>query len=580
MTAPGIVPQGRPLSDDDVRDRLDAIRETYGGTTGEVAVVGGFGAAVVVERGHLELRDGVGEHRRERRFAKTDAPRRVVVTSGTDGVVSLESLRWCASVGTPVVILGRDGALLAAGPPGRTTARLLRAQALALHTAAGVEVTRYVISSKLRGQARVLTRLADDDGASLLLGLACAAEHGESIDEVRAGEAGGANVYWSAWERLVEVRWTAKDRPRVPSTWCRFNGRRSAVHPGSPRTATDPVGAMLNYGYKLCEAEATLALRRMGMSETLGVLHADMAARPSFSCDVMEAVRPLVDEHVLAVAEAPLRKRTFVEDSRGVVRVAAPMSHRLAEAMPAYATALGPVVEHVAGLLSQSSPYDVSVPTILSGAKHRVAARRRVAAEREDVGTARGTSQGPNPGGLAPRGRPRRRPVTVLPIPDAICQGCGALLPVEPDRDRSRRGWCDACLPERRVEVGSAMQAASRAAAETFAAATGTLPSHTPEATAARRAANARQVAAERSWEQADTPQLDERWYVEQIAPKLAVLTLPAIARATGVSTSAASKWRSGRTTPHPRHWAALASLAGVPLPAGVPDEGPAEAAS
>jgi len=53
----------------------------------------------------------------------------------------------------------------------------------------------------------------------------------------------------------------------------------------------------------------------------------------------------------------------------------------------------------------------------------------------------------------------------------------------------------------------------------------------------------------------------DEEWYRKVIAPQLATLTLPAIAKATGVSTSAASKWRAGRAVPHPRHWAALATL-------------------
>jgi hypothetical protein len=96
----------------------------------------------------------------------------------------------------------------------------------------------------------------------------------------------------------------------------------------------------------------------------------------------MEAVRPVVDAHVLDVLGGPLRKREFTEDARGVVRCLAPITHRLAEAMPSYAVVLGPVVEHVAGLLATSSPYDVNVPTVLSGAKHKAAARKRVDAER------------------------------------------------------------------------------------------------------------------------------------------------------------------------------------------------------
>ena len=557
---------------EDIAESAEAVRETFSCPLGAggVAVVDGRGCMVNVERGRLHIADGLGPHRRERTWDKATHDLRRVVVVGADAMISTAALRWCAGTGVSLVVLGPDGAVLSGGPPGRSTARLLRAQAVALYGATGVEVAGYVIGCKLRGEAKVLRRLGEHDAAGTLDEMAEAVGNVDSIEQVRAIEAGGANVYWGAWERAAEVVFTRKDLPRVPEAWRRFNGRRSAINPGSPRSATDVAGALLNYEYKLTEVESTIALSRIGLSETLGVLHADMPNRPSFSCDVQEAVRPLADEHVLDICRGPLLKRTFVEDSRGVVRVLSPMSHRLAEAMGAFGEALGPVVERVAAILAKSSPYDLKVPTVLSGAKHRAAARRRVTAERASGAAGAPAPVGPNPGGIAPRGRPRRKPAT-LPVPEPLCHGCGAKLPVEADRDRSRRGWCDACLPERRGEVGSVMQAASRTAAQTFAELTGALPSHTPEATAARRAANARQVAVQRAWEETTTGELDEHWYIEQIAPALAAFTLPAIARATGVSTSAASKWRAGRTTPHRRHWAALAELAGVKVPVDPP---------
>lgn len=559
---PRILAMGPALAPEDVADRLDAVAATFGCSHAEVAVVDGFGVRVVVESGHLELHDGLAEHRRLRRIAKVDAPRRLVVGGGAEGIVTFDALRWCTKNALPVAILGTDGAALAAGPPGRDDARLLRAQALALYTEAGVEITKYLIATKLRGQARVLaSRLDEHDPASTLIELENAVDGAGSIEEVRQLEAVGANVYWAGWERTVEVVFARRDVPRIPEHWRRFNGRRSSVNPGSPRSATDCAGAVLNYSYRLAEIEATVALRRMGLSESLGVLHADTAGRPSFSCDVMEAVRARVDEHVLDICSGPLRKRTFSEDARGVVRCMAPLTHQLARAMPAYAHALGPVVEHVAGLLAASSPYDVKVPTVLSGANHKAAARRRV--DQGSSSTPR-PAVGPGVAGLAPRGRPRRKPATAPPVPDAACQGCGTLLPVETDRARSRRGWCDVCLPERREEAGTAMQGASLAAASAFAEVTGARPSHTPEASAARSAANARQRAAQAAW-QPIVEGVDERRYLEEVAPRLATLTLPAIARATGASTSAASKWRAGRTTPHRRHWEALAALVSEP---------------
>ena len=67
-TAPRIIAEGSALTPEDVADHMGAIEATYARSdTAGVAVVDGFGARVVVNRGHLVLTDGVGEHRRERR---------------------------------------------------------------------------------------------------------------------------------------------------------------------------------------------------------------------------------------------------------------------------------------------------------------------------------------------------------------------------------------------------------------------------------------------------------------------------------------------------------------------------------
>jgi CRISPR-associated endonuclease Cas1 len=534
--------------------------EVYGqDDRAEVAVVDGFGAQVVVERGHLELRDGVGQDRRIRRYSKIRPPRRVVVGIGTVGAISLDALRWCVRVGTPLVVLSNDGAILAAGPAGRNDSRLLRAQALALYGPTGLDVTRYLIRAKLAGQAQLLRLHFDEEqAASTIERLASEVEPADSIKEIRQLEAASANVYFAAFERSVETVFVRKDAPRVPEHWLRFNGRRSSINPQTPRNATDPAGALLNYGYKLAEVEAGLAARRMGLDPGIGILHADVAGRASFACDLMEAVRPNVDAHVLDVLASPLRKREFGEDARGVVRCLAPITHRLAEAMPSYGVALGPVVEHVAEVLAASSPYDVQVPTVLSRSKHRAAARKRAGGAGE-----RSTTKGPNPGSLAPRGKRRVNPYASPPLPLQVCRGCGGQLPVDLDRDRPRIDWCPECLPGRRIEIGRAMAADGRAANQQIMEITGVRPTHTSNASRARASAVVRQREEQRRWTAANAGSQVQtvEWFLFEVQPHLTTLSLTAIARATSVSTTTASKWRSGRALPHRRHWEALAAL-------------------
>jgi hypothetical protein len=64
-----------------------------------------------------------------------------------------------------------------------------------------------------------------------------------------------------------------------------------------------------------------------------------------------------------------------------------------------------------------------------------------------------------------------------------------------------------------------------------------------------------------RSWARERADQRDEAWFKREIAPKLDAFSLKEIAKATGLSLAAWSRFRAGARTPHPRHWRALLSL-------------------
>jgi hypothetical protein len=294
-------------------------------------------------------------------------------------------------------------------------------------TPAGFEATRYLIASKLAGQASVAKgRLANREAAETISRLRDELEDAETLEEIRHVEAIAANVYWNAWGE-IEVPFVRRDAPRVADHWRAFEGRRSAVNVGTSRSATDPANTLLNYGYRLLEAEGRLACLAVGLDPGLGILHSDLKGRDSMVLDVMEAVRPVVDGYVLDLFKVRLLTKTdFAEDGRGVLRVLPPLTHRIAEAMPTWAQAFGPVVEHVARILSVSSPYDISVPSVLTRDKHKAAAARRVAVPA--LPTRSGAlSPGPNPGGLSPRAKQRQRPsVSAQPrLLRRTCRGCG-----------------------------------------------------------------------------------------------------------------------------------------------------------
>src|SRR5712691_661599 len=121
-----------------------------------VVTLFGYGITVHVDRGHLILEDGIGVARRQARFPRVGHGLRRLVVIGSDGMVSLAALRWLADQNAAFVMLNRDGSVLATtGPVRSSDARLRRAQALADHSGASLQITRELISAKLAGQEQV-----------------------------------------------------------------------------------------------------------------------------------------------------------------------------------------------------------------------------------------------------------------------------------------------------------------------------------------------------------------------------------------------------------------------------------------
>ncbi len=308
-----------------------------------VCVVDGYGIKVTTRSGRLVVSDGIGRQRRERTYNRATHGLSRLVVMATTGHITVEAYRWLDQLGIGLAMLDptTGDVTLATARVANDDARLRRAQALAMGTRTGLDIAKYLIGLKLTGQAAVTRQeLTSPEAAETIDQLARSVEHSPSLEEVRQLEASAANLYWFAWGQ-VEARFVKSDTPRVPENWHRFEGRRSAVTPGTARNATDPINALLNFSYRLVEAEGHLATLAVGMDPGMGILHADLKRRTSFVLDLIEAVRPLADLHVLRLVRAhPLRWRDFHEDARGVVRVLSPLTHRLAEGMPGYADLL------------------------------------------------------------------------------------------------------------------------------------------------------------------------------------------------------------------------------------------------
>ncbi len=120
-----------------------------------VLVADGYGISIRVNRGHLVISDGIGQHRRERRLPRIQRSIRRILVLGHTGTLSLDAVRWCADTGVTLLQVDTDGRVVAVTSRGPDDARLRRAQALSADRPSGLHITRTLLGVKLGGQAAV-----------------------------------------------------------------------------------------------------------------------------------------------------------------------------------------------------------------------------------------------------------------------------------------------------------------------------------------------------------------------------------------------------------------------------------------
>ncbi len=488
-----------------------------------VLVLNGYGIRVQVNAGHLTLHDGIADERRTIRLPRVNHGLKRLVMIGSDGFVTLEALRWISDVGAAFVMLDRRGKVLAiTGPVSPSDAKLRRAQALALGNGTALKISRELISQKLAGQ-NLLVRdmLRDSASADTIARYRAELSSAASVESVRLIEAQAARAYWQVWSDLP-ILWPRKDEHRVPEHWKRFGSRISPLT-HSPRLAANPPNALLNLLYALLESESRLSAAAMGLDPGIGLLHVDTSNRDSLACDIMEVCRPKVDAFVLNWLQSePLCKSDFWEDRNGNCRIGFALAIKLCETADTWRRLVAPVAEYVAQEICSS----VSKPASQSKLARQVIATRLTQRNKREV---KGSDV----------------PGVKRPKPEHVCGGCGK--PIKPERNHCANcaidGATDTPRECRANWAGSSAQPRGSCETCSFAATprTGVLGMGSIEATS---------MAYERSILAANPTAARGRFHIRYSV--------------TDWSFPLVRGPDSPRYRPHPRHWLALAKLAGV----------------
>ena len=157
----------------------------------------------------------------------------------------------------------------------------------------------------------------------------------QTMDELLSTEGTAAQAYFAAW-RGLGLRWKTGSANRLPESWLFYDSRSSVLSGKKWKNwrASNPINAMLNYGYAILEADTRIEVVSEGYDPRIGILHIGRTREKedSFVFDIMEPLRPVVDGAILAfVGRHTFSAADFVVRSDGVCRLSPQLAKAVVE---------------------------------------------------------------------------------------------------------------------------------------------------------------------------------------------------------------------------------------------------------
>ncbi len=118
----------------------------------------------------------------------------------------------------------------------------------------------------------------------------------EVVNDLLGLEGAGSAEYFGAFGKMLKFDWG-------------FGGRHK-------RPPTDPVNALLSYGYTILMHKVQSAIGIVGLDPFIGFLHSSQYGKPALALDLMEEFRPVtVDSVVMTLINTgALKREDFVEE--------------------------------------------------------------------------------------------------------------------------------------------------------------------------------------------------------------------------------------------------------------------------
>ena len=134
---------------------------------------------------------------------------------------------------------------------------------------------------QIGGIIRRLSTLSTEVGTTYTLATGDTGIEGTPIETILGMEGAGSAAYFNCFGNMLsdQQQWTFAGRVKRPPT--------------------DPVNALLSYGYALLTSQVASAVQIIGFDQFIGYLHSSVYGRPALALDLMEEFRPIIVDSVV-----------------------------------------------------------------------------------------------------------------------------------------------------------------------------------------------------------------------------------------------------------------------------------------
>ncbi len=158
--------------------------------------------------------------------------------------------------------------------------------------AKSLKIARWLITQKISGQESIINQLAVDNPAkNRLCELKIRLKKAVNRESIMGYEGVAAATYFKIWRKALPDKWKFSGRNRMP-----------------PK---DPVNALLSYSYTIAGSDIRNSILINGLDPALGFLHVAQTGRESLVLDILEPIRPSLDDFVLQLISNTLNFKDF-----------------------------------------------------------------------------------------------------------------------------------------------------------------------------------------------------------------------------------------------------------------------------